>query len=96
MKGRLISVNKIPHALSDTLSTAFELSMQDRAELKDGWLGAECIFDAEGNYASIVPGSIIPVGISTDAWNLMSILNSEELTTEQKIEEAKDYIFHNL
>lgn len=60
MKGTLITVNGIPHAYSDFLHMAFELSIQDRNELKDDWLGSTCQFNAELGYAKIVPGSIIP------------------------------------
>ena len=62
MKGILISVNSIPHAYSEFLHMAFELSIQDRNELKDDWQGSECLFDTELGYAKIVPGSIIPTG----------------------------------
>ena len=62
MKGILISVNSIPHAYSEFLNMAFELSIQDRNELKDDWLGSQCQFNTELGYAKIVPGSIIPTG----------------------------------
>jgi hypothetical protein len=63
MKGILISVNNIPHAYSEFLCRAFELSIQDRNELKDDWLGSRCMFNTELGYAKIVQGSIIPSGI---------------------------------
>jgi hypothetical protein len=62
MKGILISVNSIPHAYSELLHHAFELSIQDRNELNDDWLGSICMFDTELGYAKIVPSSIIPTG----------------------------------
>jgi hypothetical protein len=95
MKGRLISVNNIPHVYSDTLAHAFELSIQDRAELNPEWLGAECMFNVELNYAKVIPNSIVPASINADAWHIMSLLNDEELNSEQKIEAAKDFIFNN-
>jgi hypothetical protein len=61
MKGILISVNSIPHAYSEFLHMAFELSIQDRNELKDDWLGSECMFNTELGYAKIIPESIIPI-----------------------------------
>ena len=53
MKGRLISVNNIPHVYSDTLAQAFELSLQDRAELNEDWQGKQCMFNIESGYAII-------------------------------------------
>jgi hypothetical protein len=61
MKGILISVNSIPHAYSEFLNMAFELSIQDRNELKDDWLGSQCLFNTELGYAKIIPNSIIPI-----------------------------------
>jgi hypothetical protein len=61
MKGILISVNSIPHVYSEFLHMAFELSIQDRNELKDDWLGSECMFNTELGYAKIIPDSIIPI-----------------------------------
>lgn len=95
MKGRLISVNKIPHVYSDTLAQAFELSLQDRAELNSEWLGAECLFNIESNYAKITPNSIIPTGIREDVWNLMGLLNDDDMNSDQKVDAAKDFIFNN-
>jgi hypothetical protein len=63
MKGILISVNSIPHAYSEFLHMAFELSIQDRNELNYDWLGSKCMFNTELGYAKVVPGSIIPSGI---------------------------------
>jgi hypothetical protein len=60
MKGILISVNGIPHAYSELLHQAFELSIQDRNELNDDWQGSGCLFNTELGYAKIVPSSIIP------------------------------------
>ena len=61
MKGILISVKSIPHAYSEFLQMAFELSIQDRNELKDDWHGSECLFNTELGYAKIIPDSIIPI-----------------------------------
>jgi hypothetical protein len=61
MKGTLITVNGIPHAYSEFLNMAFELSIQDRTELKDDWQGSECLFNTELGYAKIIPDSIIPI-----------------------------------
>ena len=56
IKGKLISVNGIPHVYSDLIGEAFELPLQDRAELKGDWLGCNVEFDLDRN---IKPGSIV-------------------------------------
>ena len=75
MKGRLISVNSIPHAYSELLHMAFELSIQDRNELNDDWLGSRCLFNTELGYAKIIPNSITPSG---------QIFNNEIKTKENE------------
>jgi hypothetical protein len=94
MKGRLISVNFIPHAYSETLSAAFELTMQDRAELKPDWLGCGCLFDMEGGYAKLVPDSIIPAGKKAELWHIMNLLSYDDMDSDQKVDAVKEYI-HN-
>jgi hypothetical protein len=56
IKGKLISVNGVPHVYSDFIGEAFELPLQDRAELKDNWQGCNVEFDLDRN---IKPGSIV-------------------------------------
>lgn len=56
IKGKLISVNGIPHVYSDFIGEAFELPLQDRAGLDEGWQGCNVEFDLDRN---IKPGSIV-------------------------------------
>lgn len=95
MKGRLISVGNVPHVYNETLEQAFELSLQDRAELKEDWQGSGCLFDIEGNYAKIVPNSIIPAGKKAELWHIMNLLNYDNMDSEQKIFAVKDYIINH-
>lgn len=94
MKGRLISVNFVPHAYSETLSAAFEVSVQDRAELKADWLGCQCIFDIHNGKAEIMPDSIIPAGKKAELWHIMNLITYDDMDSDEKIEAVKDYI-HN-
>jgi hypothetical protein len=95
MKGILISVNKVPHIYGETLAQAFELFPHDRAELKDDWQGCGCLFDIEGNYARIIPHSIIPSGKKAELWHIMNLLNYDDMDSEQKIFAVKDYIINH-
>jgi hypothetical protein len=92
MKGILISVNSIPHAYSEILCAAFELSIQDRNELKDDWQGSGCLFDTELGYAKIVPGSIIPAGKKAEMWHIMNLLSYDDMDSDDKVLAVKDYI----
>jgi hypothetical protein len=95
MKGRLISVNFIPHAYSETLSAAFEVSIQDRAELwKSDWLGCECMFNIHNNQAEIIPDSIIPAGKKAELSQIMNLITYDDMDSDEKIEAVKEYI-HN-
>ena len=95
MKGILISVNNVPHAYSDLLAQAFELSLQDRAELKADWLGCLCTFDIHNDKAEIMPDSIIPAGKKAELWHIMNLLNYDDMDSEQKIFAVKDYIINH-
>jgi len=92
MKGILISVNGIPHAYSELLHQAFELSIQDRNELNDDWQGSGCLFDTELGYAKIVPGSIIPAGKKAEMWHIMNLLSYDDMDSDDKVLAVKDYI----
>lgn len=95
MKGILISVKSIPHAYSEFLQMAFELSIQDRNELKDDWQGSGCLFNIELGYAKIVPDSIIPSGKKAEMWHIMNLLNYDDMDSDEKILAVKDYIVNH-
>jgi hypothetical protein len=92
MKGILISVNSIPHAYSELLHQAFELSIQDRNKLNYDWLGSECMFNTELGYANIIPGSIITSSKNAEMRHIMNLLNYDDMDSEQKVEAVKSYI----